>query len=126
MKFFSLGELWAQENHSSLESSSMNSSSTRTSSKWSNDFVNKSQKLPFIFVSFQSPVTNFDPMNAWNPILKQIYQILVKELKLVKQQETIKMGDNIKVNCDAIGKMLFESYSYMAIKFIEEILDVII
>lgn len=86
-----------------------------------------SGKIPFIFISFQSPITNFDPMNGWRPIVKQIYHFLIKELKPQKQLENLKLGtENLKVNCDIIGKILFKSFSYPAIKYIEEILEVCI
>jgi hypothetical protein len=88
-------------------------------------FSKKSEKIPFVFVSFQSPVTNFDPMNGWRSIVKQIYHLILKELKPQKQIENLKLGtENLKVNCDIIGKILFKSFSYPAVKFIEEILEV--
>ena len=88
--------------------------------------INYSQKLPFIFVSFQSPITNFDPMNGWRPIVKQIYQLLLRELKPTNQMESLKLGsENLRINCDIIGKILFKSFSYSALRFIEEILEVI-
>lgn len=89
-------------------------------------FIKSSYTIPFVFVSFQSPITNFDSMNAWKPILKQIYTIFCKEVKLGKQIENLKLGsDVIKVNCDIVGKIIFKSFSFGAIKFIEEILDVL-
>jgi hypothetical protein len=64
-------------------------------------------------------------MNGWRSIVKQIYQFLLKELKPQKQIENLKLGtENLKVNCDIIGKILFKSFSYPAVKFIEEILEV--
>ena len=64
-------------------------------------------------------------MNGWKPILKQIYIIMCKEIKLEKTTENIKFGtEKLTVNCDGLGRILFKSFSFSAIKFIEEILDV--
>jgi hypothetical protein len=76
------------------------------------------------------PTTSFDPFNGWKNIFREIYNVLSNEFVKkgeVKAPYEVNLGaEKISINCDFFGKILFKSDNYSNMKYIEEILGVIL
>jgi hypothetical protein len=94
-----------------------------------NDLKTNSFSFKKIFVSFQTPISFYDPMNGWRQIFQKIFNFIKNdffEKKVLQKQEfPFTYGlEKIGIQCDLIGRILFKSGSYSYIRFIEEILNV--
>lgn len=82
-----------------------------------------------IFVSFQTPINFYDPMNGWSQIFQRIFGLIKNEFYekniLQKGEYTFSYGlEKIGIQCDEIGKIILKSGCYSYIRHIEEILNV--
>jgi len=90
------------------------------------DLKNKiNTKNQFIFISHQMPTTLCDPMNGWSSILRDIFNIIKSSLNLkIKKTKLNFGGEQLLIDCDAIGEILVNSDCMSYVRYIEEILDV--
>jgi hypothetical protein len=66
-------------------------------------------------------------MNAWRDIFRDIFSLVKGNLLLIKKPYEIKLGtESLEIKVDQLGELLFASDSFSHVKYIEEILDVII
>lgn len=81
-------------------------------------------KFPFVFISHQMPTTLCDPMNGCNTILKEMFVKIKSSLNLKMKKTKLNFGgEQVLINCDAIGEILVKSDCMSYVRYIEEILD---
>lgn len=81
-------------------------------------------KIPFIFISFQTPNTLYEPMNGWAKILREIYSHFKGNLNDTLNEVKFKLGgEAVLIKCDTIGEILLNSDCLSYVRYIEEILD---
>jgi hypothetical protein len=81
--------------------------------------------LPFLLISYQSPITYTSPLNGFNKIMRDIYKTIINDSNFSKRKfKNNKYHDNDieYIPKDCIGEILIESEAITMIEYLEEIL----
>jgi class 3 adenylate cyclase len=79
--------------------------------------------FPFIFVTFQTPHTIYNPLNGFSKSLKEMYQLIQPNL-LSRKPTKFQLGtDFVQIECDAIGELIINNDCISCVKYLEEILE---